>query len=52
MTSDRVYRRRLSSHDALAELQRCAGSQFDPEVVAAFADELGGVLRVVPALAV
>jgi HD-GYP domain-containing protein (c-di-GMP phosphodiesterase class II) len=52
MTSDRVYRRRLSTHDALAELQRCSGSQFDPEVVAAFADELGGVLRVVPALAV
>jgi len=51
MTSDRVYRRRLSAHDALAELQRCAGTQFDPEVVAAFADELG-VLRAVPALAV
>ena len=52
MTSDRVYRRRLSTHDALAELQRCSGTQFDPEVVAAFAEELGGVLRVVPALAV
>ena len=52
MTSDRVYRKRLSTHDALAELQRCSGTQFDPEVVAAFADELGGVLRVVPALAV
>ena len=52
MTSDRVYRRRLSAHDALAELQRCSGSQFDPEVVAAFAEELGGALRVVPALAV
>ncbi|MEP7334657.1 MAG: diguanylate cyclase [Actinomycetota bacterium] len=52
MTSDRVYRRRLTAHDALAELQRCSGSQFDPDVVAAFADELGGVLRAVPALAV
>jgi diguanylate cyclase (GGDEF)-like protein len=52
MTSDRVYRRRLSAHDALAELQRCSGTQFDPEVVAAFAAELGGVLRAVPALAV
>jgi len=51
MTSDRVYRRRLSAHDALVELQRCAGSQFDPEVVASFAEELG-VLRAVPALAV
>jgi diguanylate cyclase (GGDEF)-like protein len=52
MTSDRVYRRRLTAHDALAELQRCSGTQFDPEVVAAFAAELGGALRAVPALAV
>jgi diguanylate cyclase (GGDEF)-like protein len=41
MTSDRVYRTRLSDEEAIAELQRCAGSQFDPSVVAAFADELG-----------
>jgi HD-GYP domain-containing protein (c-di-GMP phosphodiesterase class II) len=50
MTSDRVYRRRLTAQDALAELQRCAGTQFDPEVVAAFAEEVG-LLRPVPALA-
>jgi diguanylate cyclase (GGDEF)-like protein/putative nucleotidyltransferase with HDIG domain len=40
MTSDRVYRGRLSQEDALAELERCAGTQFDPGVVAALADEL------------
>jgi diguanylate cyclase (GGDEF)-like protein len=51
MTSDRVYRSRLSAHDALDELQRCAGSQFDPEVVAALADELG-LLRPISAVAV
>jgi diguanylate cyclase (GGDEF)-like protein len=51
MTSDRVYRSRLSSHDALMELRRCAGSQFDPEVVAALAEELG-LLRPVSAVAV
>ena len=50
MTSDRVYRRRLTVEDALTELQRCAGTQFDPDVVAAFADEIG-LLRAVPALA-
>jgi diguanylate cyclase (GGDEF)-like protein len=50
MTSDRVYRRKLSVHDALAELQRCAGTQFDPDVVAAFAEELG-LVRPVAALA-
>jgi diguanylate cyclase (GGDEF)-like protein/putative nucleotidyltransferase with HDIG domain len=40
MTSDRVYRGRLSQDEALAELERCAGTQFDPGVVAALADEL------------
>jgi diguanylate cyclase (GGDEF)-like protein/putative nucleotidyltransferase with HDIG domain len=40
MTSDRVYRGRLSQEEALAELERCAGTQFDPGVVAALADEL------------
>jgi len=36
MTSDRPYQRALSKDDALAELRRCAGSQFDPAVVDAF----------------
>ena len=36
MTSDRPYRRALSAPDALAELRRCAGTQFDPEVVFTF----------------
>jgi HD-GYP domain-containing protein (c-di-GMP phosphodiesterase class II) len=35
MTSDRAYRKALLRTDALAELKRCAGSQFDPQVVAA-----------------
>ena len=43
MTSDRVYRRPLSGPDALDELRRCAGTQFDPEIVEAFADELDPV---------
>jgi diguanylate cyclase (GGDEF)-like protein len=42
MTSDRVYRRRLSTGDALAELSRCAGTQFDPHIVEAFAEEVAG----------
>ena len=40
MTSDRVYRGRLTQEHALAELERCAGTQFDPNVVAALAEEL------------
>jgi diguanylate cyclase (GGDEF)-like protein len=40
MTSDRLYRPKRSSEAALAELERCAGTQFDPGIVAAFAEEM------------
>ena len=36
MTSDRPYRRALSRADALAEVERCAGTQFDPEIARVF----------------
>lgn len=36
MTADSTYRTRVGSAEALAELERCAGSQFDPAVVEAF----------------
>jgi HD-GYP domain-containing protein (c-di-GMP phosphodiesterase class II) len=36
MTSPRAYRDAITPLDATAELQRCAGSQFDADVVAAF----------------
>jgi two-component system, cell cycle response regulator len=36
MTSDRPYRRAVDAQAALAELRRCAGAQFDPDVVEAF----------------
>jgi HD-GYP domain-containing protein (c-di-GMP phosphodiesterase class II) len=35
MTSTRSYRRALTVDAALAELRRCAGSQFDPRMVEA-----------------
>jgi diguanylate cyclase (GGDEF)-like protein/putative nucleotidyltransferase with HDIG domain len=41
MTSERVYRRRVAPEEAIAELDRCAGTQFDPCIVTAFAEELG-----------
>ena len=37
MTSDRPYRRAMSVEDARAEVARCRGSQFDPEIADAFA---------------
>jgi diguanylate cyclase (GGDEF)-like protein/putative nucleotidyltransferase with HDIG domain len=36
MTSDRIYREHVAHEDAIAELERCAGTQFDPQIVAVF----------------
>lgn len=36
MTSDRAYRKALPHDVAIAELERCAGSQFDPEITEVF----------------
>jgi HD-GYP domain-containing protein (c-di-GMP phosphodiesterase class II) len=36
MTSDRPYRAALSPDVAVGEIERCAGTQFDPDVAAAF----------------
>jgi response regulator RpfG family c-di-GMP phosphodiesterase len=36
MISDRVYRKGRPFHEALEELERCSGTQFDPLVVEAF----------------
>ena len=33
MTSERPYRAGFSIEDALAEIKRCSGTQFDPEIV-------------------
>src|SRR5208337_4061301 len=42
MTTDRVYRPAFSQERALAELFRCAGSQFDPILVRQFVEMLEG----------
>lgn len=36
MTSDRPYRKAMPKEAAFAELNRCAGTQFDPNIVKAF----------------
>jgi diguanylate cyclase (GGDEF)-like protein len=36
ITSERAYKKRRSPEDALRELERCAGAQFDPQMIAAF----------------
>ncbi len=38
MTSNRVYRKRLSDEDVKKELLRCSGTQFDPALTKIFVD--------------
>ncbi|MCU0663644.1 MAG: response regulator [Myxococcota bacterium] len=40
MTSDRAYRRAMRHDVAVAELRRCAGTQFDPAIVEAFLEAI------------
>jgi HD-GYP domain-containing protein (c-di-GMP phosphodiesterase class II) len=41
MTTDRPYRTARSEAEALEEIERCAGTQFDPQVVAALVSVAG-----------
>ena len=40
MTSDRPYRQAMTHLEAVSELTRCSGTQFDPHLVAVFLDML------------
>ena len=46
MIDDRVYRKGREHREVVEELRRCAGTQFDPQVVEAFLQVLGEVQRV------
>jgi diguanylate cyclase (GGDEF)-like protein len=46
MTHDRPYKRAISHEDAVRELRRHAGTQFDPELVSLFCDLYGRVAPV------
>jgi signal transduction histidine kinase/HD-GYP domain-containing protein (c-di-GMP phosphodiesterase class II) len=41
MTLGRPYRQAMSHEDAVAEIRRCSGTQFDPKVVEAFMQTAG-----------
>jgi putative nucleotidyltransferase with HDIG domain len=40
ITSARTYKKARTAEDAFTELERCASSQFDPEIVRAFVDTM------------
>ncbi|MDQ6816257.1 MAG: diguanylate cyclase [Actinomycetota bacterium] len=56
MTTERAHRPALSVEDALSELERGAGTQFDPAVVRAFRTQMASALQraelALPAIAV
>ncbi|PKK97409.1 MAG: hypothetical protein CVV58_01405 [Tenericutes bacterium HGW-Tenericutes-3] len=42
MTSDRVYRKKMSDQDAVKEIVKYAGTQFDPELAKIFVEKVLG----------
>ncbi len=52
MTSTRAYREPFTPRAALAEVERCSGAQFDPEVVEAFVRSIKSYISAIPPLAV
>jgi putative nucleotidyltransferase with HDIG domain len=42
MTEDRVYRKAMGPDEAIAEIERCSGTQFDPVCVRALLDVVRG----------
>jgi len=46
MTSDRLYRAALTFEEAVAEVERCAATQFDPDVVNAFLACIGAQIAI------
>src|SRR6187549_1019013 len=40
MTSDRAYRRALPHSVTMSEIERCSGSQFDPDIAGVFTEQI------------
>ena len=44
MTNDRIYRKACSKEDALSEIMTCSGSQFDPQIVDIFLNQVADTI--------
>ncbi|MBN2268778.1 MAG: PAS domain S-box protein [Acholeplasmataceae bacterium] len=42
MTADRVYRKKLSTDEAMNEIKKCSGTQFDPKIAKVFVEKVLG----------
>ncbi len=40
MTSERTYKKTMSKEEAINELKRCAGTQFDPNIIKVFCEKV------------
>ena len=43
MTEQRTYRATFTEEEAVAELKKCSGAQFDPEIVSVFINMVMGI---------
>ena len=50
MTQERVYRKAMSHEEALAEIQKNSGTQFDPQIAELFCDMLLNIIQVLAPL--
>jgi putative nucleotidyltransferase with HDIG domain len=46
MVSERPYRRSMTIEEAVLELKRCSGSQFDPEIVQIFVNAMSNKMSI------
>ena len=44
MTSDRPYRKAMEMEEALTEIERCSGKQFDPEITKVFIEIINNII--------
>lgn len=45
MTNDRVYRKAMTKEEAIEEIKRNAGTQFDPDLVRVFIEKMDGLIE-------